>query len=115
LSAGDKVSVTASAVFGTSKLLGATGLKVGACYRNPASTGYLRLGQQQDFEAPGPPGKAYWGFVADQYKPLPITISMIFPAGTGDTEVGLCYQTTDGASWDFNGSAWVSVQVLRSS
>jgi hypothetical protein len=114
LNAGDKVSATASAVFGTTKLLGATDLHLGICYRNPADTGYLRLGQQQDFFAPGPPGKAYSGLVADQYKPLPVTISMIFPAGSGETEVGLCYQTKDGGSWDFNGSAWVSAAVLHS-
>jgi hypothetical protein len=114
LSSGDKVAATASAVFGTTKLLGATDLHLGICYRNPAATGYLRLGQQQEFFAPGPPGKAYYGLVADQYKPLPVSISMIFPAGTGDTDVGLCYQTTDGGSWDFNGSTWVSVQVLHS-
>jgi len=114
LSPGDKAAVSASAVFGTTKLLGATDLHLGICYRNPATTGYLRLGQQQDFFAPGPPGKAYSGLVADQYKPLPVSLSMIFPAGTGDTDVGLCYQTTDGASWDFNGSTWVSAQVLHS-
>jgi hypothetical protein len=39
---------------------------------------------------------------------------MIFPAGTGDTDVGFCYQTTDGTHWNANGSVWVSVQVLHS-
>ncbi len=108
LNPGDKVSVATSAVFGTTKLLGAKDLHLGICYRNPATTGYLRLGQQQDFFAAG------GGLVADQNKPLPVSLSMIFPAGTGDTDVGLCYQTTDGASWDYNGSVWVSAQVLHS-
>jgi hypothetical protein len=116
---GDRVSATASAVFGTSNVNGAVGLKLGICYRNPSSTGYLRLGAQQDFEAPGPPTTlstraSYWGFVADQYKPLPITISMTFEAGTGPTDMGLCYQTTD-SHWDFNGSAWVSALVVHTS
>jgi collagen triple helix repeat protein len=106
--AGDKVSVTASAVFGTKQLLGAKDLHLGLCYKNPAATGYLRLGQQQDFFAP------ITGLVAEQNKPLPVTVSMIFPVGTGDTDVGLCYQTTDGNSWDQNGSLWVSATVLHS-
>jgi Collagen triple helix repeat (20 copies) len=117
LKEGDKLSVTASAVFGTSYALGANGLKVGICYRNPATTGYLRLGGDArggyDFEAPGPPSANYWGFVAEQNKPLPITISQTFYAGTGDTEVSMCYQTTD-SHWDFNGSVWVNALVLHS-
>jgi collagen triple helix repeat protein len=108
LNPGDKVSVTASAVFGTKQLLGAKDLHLGICYRNPAATGYLRLGQQEDFFAPTT------GLVADQNTPLPVTISMIFPAGTGDTDVGLCYQTTNGSAWDQNGSVWVSAFVLHS-
>jgi hypothetical protein len=105
LGPGDKVAATASAIFGTTNLTGATDLHLGICYRNPATTGYLRLAQQQDF----------WpGLRADQGKPLPVSLSMIFPAGTGDTDVGLCYQTTGGTHWNANGSVWVSVQVLHS-
>jgi hypothetical protein len=51
--------------------------------------------------------------VADQNKPLSVSISMVFYAGTGDTDVGLCFQTTD-ANWDQNGSVWVSTLVLHS-
>jgi hypothetical protein len=39
---------------------------------------------------------------------------MVFYAGTGDTDVGLRYQTTDGTSRDRNGSVWVSTLVLHS-
>jgi hypothetical protein len=108
LNAGDLVSVTASAIFGTKQLLGAKDLHLGICYKNPADTGYLRLGDQQDFFAPGS------ALTAEKNKALPITISMIFPAGTGATDVGLCYQTTDGSNWDQNGSVWVSAIVIHS-
>ena len=98
----------ASAIFGTKQLLGAKDLHLGICYKNPADTGYLRLGDQQDFFAPGS------ALTAEKNKALPITISMIFPAGTGATDVGLCYQTTDGSNWDQNGSLWVSAIVIHS-
>jgi hypothetical protein len=104
LNAGDKLSVTASAIFGTKQLLGAKDLHLGICYRNPATTGYLRLGAQEDF---------FPGLVAQQNQPLPVSISMVFYAGTGDTDVGLCFQTTN-ANWDQNGSVWVSTLVLHS-
>jgi hypothetical protein len=104
LNTGDKLSVTASAIFGTKQLLGAKDLHLGICYRNPATTGYLRLGAQEDF---------FPGLVAEQNKPLPVSISMVFYAGTGDTDVSLCFQTTDG-NWDQNGSVWVSTLVLHS-
>jgi len=105
LNPGDKLAVTSSAIFGTSQVLGAKDLHLGICYRNPATTGYLRLGAQEDF-APN--------LVADANKPLPVSISMNFYAGTGDTDVGLCYQTTDGADWNRNGSVWNSILVLHS-
>jgi Collagen triple helix repeat (20 copies) len=108
LNSGDLVSVTASAIFGTKQVLGAKDLHLGICYKNPAATGYLRLGDQQDFFAPGT------ALTAEQNKALPITLSMIFPAGTGDTDVGLCYQTTEGPNWDQNGSLWVSAIAIHS-
>jgi hypothetical protein len=108
LNSGDLVSVTASAIFGTKQLLGAKDLHLGICYKNPAATGYLRLGDQQDFFAPGT------ALTAEKNKALPITLSMLFPAGTGATDVGLCYETTDGANWDQNGSLWVSAIVIHS-
>jgi len=100
---GDKVFVSSSAFFGTTKLLGAKDLHLGLCYLNPLD-GYLRLGSQEDF----------WpALVAAQNQTLPVSLSMVFYVGTGDTDVGLCYQTTDGASWDHNGSVWNSAVVLN--
>jgi hypothetical protein len=101
---GDKVFVSASAFFGTTKLLGAKDLHLGICYLNPLN-GYLRLGSQEDF---------FPALTAVQNQTLPVNLSMVFYVGTGDTDVGLCYQTTDGANWDHNGSVWNSALVLHS-
>jgi hypothetical protein len=108
--AGDRVLVNVSAVFGTKQTLGAKGLYLGICYRNPAAGGYLRWGNQVTFDT-------YTGFgpglAADMNKPLPVNLSMLQDGLTGDTDVGLCYWTTD-SSWDQNGSLWTTAVVIHS-
>jgi hypothetical protein len=110
LNPGDRVLVNVSAVFGTKQPLGATGLDLGICYRNPVPGGYLRWGQQVTFDTSG--GLAP-GFAADANKPLPVNLSMIQGGLTGETDVGLCYWTTND-KWDQNGSLWTTAVVIHS-
>jgi hypothetical protein len=108
--AGDRVLVNVSAVFGTKQPLGAKGLYLGICYRNPAVGGYLRWGNQVTFDTYSGFGP---GLAADANKPLPVNLSMIQDSLTGDTDVGLCYWTTD-SNWDQNGSLWTTAVVIHS-
>jgi hypothetical protein len=100
---GDKLSVTGSAVFGTSYVLGAKDLNLGLCFLN-SQTGYIQLGAQESFSR----------LNAVQNQTLPVSITATFVATYGQDDVGLCFQTTD-ANWNANGSAWTSVLVLHSS
>jgi hypothetical protein len=109
LNPGDRVLVSTSAVFGTTNPLGATGLYLGICYRNPPGS-YLRWGQQTFLDTYTGIGN---GFAADANKPLAVTLSMIQDGLTGPTEVGLCYWTTND-KWDHNGGLWTTAVVIHS-
>jgi hypothetical protein len=100
---GDKLSVTGSAVFGTTNLLGAKDLNLGLCFQNLA-TGQIYLGAQEAFSR----------LQAVQNQTLPVSITAVFAATTGPADVGMCFQTTD-ANWNSNGSVWTQTLVLHSS
>ena len=109
---GDSVLVNVSGVFGTTNTLGATGLYVGICLRNPTVFGDsgLRWANQESLDTYTGLGN---GFAADNGKPVLISLSAVQANLTGPTDVGVCYWTTN-ANWDHNGGLWTTAVVVHS-
>jgi hypothetical protein len=109
---GDTVLINVSGVFGTTDVLGATGLYVGICLRNATVFGDsgLRWANQETLDTYTGLGN---GFAADNGKPLLVNLSMVQAGLRGPTDVGLCYWTQN-ANWDHNGGLWTTAVVAHS-